>query len=80
MAARKPGKKAKAEDEEIESPFLPPVILDPRALEKTMYDLTRIINHHDFNQRSPLATRMKPSITSLTPCHSGTTHPARWIG
>lgn len=54
MAARKPSKKAKAEDEEIESPFLPPVILDPRALEKTMYDLTRIINQHDFNSEEEL--------------------------
>ncbi len=54
MAARKPSKKAEAEDEEIESPFLPPVILDPRALEKTMYDLTRIINQHDFNSEEEL--------------------------
>ncbi|MBX7252706.1 MAG: hypothetical protein K1X50_12040 [Candidatus Promineofilum sp.] len=54
MAARKPSKKAKAEDEEIESPFLPPVILDPRALEKTMYDLTRIINQHDFDSEEEL--------------------------
>ena len=43
-----------AADEELGDVFFPPMPMDPRAIEKTMFDLGRIIDQHDFASEKEL--------------------------
>ncbi len=52
MAAKKPRKRD--EGQGLGSAFFPPAPYDPRALEKTMYDLGRIIDQHEFDSEEEL--------------------------
>lgn len=52
MAGKKRPKNA--EDEDLGSFLLPPMSMDPRAIEKTMFDLGRIIDQHDFASEKEL--------------------------
>jgi CDP-diacylglycerol pyrophosphatase len=52
MAGKKRPKNA--EDKDIGGIYLPPVPTDPRAIEKTIFDLGRVINQHDFASEKEL--------------------------
>ena len=56
----------KQDDESFEDIFLPLVMTDPRAMEKTMFDLTRLLGQQEFASEKEMITALDGS----TPKHS----------